>query len=876
MVALVLGAHKARPYEKMNRLNKRIQFSSSQSLFTLCFLFFFFTLLNGYLQNLVADYRADASLVLIGVAVEMAVVFWLARRFIALEFDPLETAGFVIVTLGVWWYFVYAALPTLLPPTQSSDAVRVYQQVMFSYPEGKLVSWYPAGGAFVTAMLARWLDWQPLRVLHPVAASFVALSAGAVYGMTCALLPPRRVSKIAALIAPALLFVPWSYFAGTINWEQYFFAQVFAQYFTLAALWFTLSYAQNSNWCFATLIGAALLGVVAAYPIFVALPLGLFGLVICAQIFAGRVFPPEQSIDDAPESLARLTTQSNPRRALVALAIFIALMILAAIALQQGGILELLAGEKAARGDVGAGGVTKVSLDALGGPIFLALALVGGWFAWKQGAGGKTLLGLLLVWLGQFIALLAIQPFFQVSDYRVDKTFYILVFPLALLATLPLARALERVAARRRLSARALVAGFLATAIVLSAAIFTFRPPRIYSPLTESELQIAFWAKGFFNNTYQVSYLDPEPISAYWLSIGIWGEHIPSEWFQWIPAGRKMGPATFDEWYRDDAWQDKLLVRYIEEVPVKMHVLYQWGQSAILEKDPPQVSGPMPEHHAPPHLVEMNFDNTITLLGYEIPKTVFAPGETIALTTTIQTLYPPSATVGWRVELVDVTTQVANRVEAAPLGGKYPLQRWPPGIYVAEAWHLPLDPNLAPGLYNLRMGLFRRADGEMINAMPIYSVSTADWVFYASLTRIKIPVARPSADELRAAKSLQMRVGDKFILANYALQADRASNRAHLTLYWQCAAPSDGDYTVFLHLLDASGDIVAQRDAPPRDGKYPTSIWDVGEIVQDEYDLTIPADARGPFSLAIGMYSSLTQKRLPIGNSDRLIVNLGF
>jgi len=101
--------------------------------------------------------------------------------------------------------------------------------------------------------------------------------------------------------------------------------------------------------------------------------------------------------------------------------------------------------------------VTKVSLDALGGPVFLALALVGAWFRVEARRGGQDALGLLLVWLGQFIALLAIQPFFQVSDYRVDKTFYLLVFPLALLATLPLARALERVAARMQLSARARV-----------------------------------------------------------------------------------------------------------------------------------------------------------------------------------------------------------------------------------------------------------------------------------------------------------------------------------------------------------------------------------------------------------------------------------
>ena len=875
--------------------DKRTRLTTSQALFTLFFLFFFFTLLNGYLQNLVAGYRADAALVLGGVGVEMAAALLLARRFLALQLDPLEAAGFVVVTLGGWCYFVSAALPTLLPPTQSSDAVRVYQQVMFSYPEGKLVSWYPAGGAFVTAMLARRLDWQPLRILHPVAASFAALSVGAVYGITCALLPPRPLSKITALLAPALLFVPWSYFAGTINWEQYFFAQVFAQYFALAALWFTLSYARESNreasckdGIFSGLLGAALLGVVAAYPIFVALPLALFGLVVGARTLrvSARARRARQGLDDAPEALTRPPTRSlqdasqfHLWRAWLTLGIFIALLLLAALALQQGGILAWVTGEIAVRGDVGAGGVTTPSLDSLGGPLFLALALVGGWLAWRQGAAGRTILALLLVWGCQLVALLVLQPFFQISGYRVDKTFYILVFPLAILAALPLARGVERVATRAAWSARAEWVGFIAATLVLGAGILAFRPPKAFSPLTESELQVALWAKGFFNNTYQIAYLEQDTISAYWLSIGIWGERIPGEWFQWIPAGRKMGPATFDDWYLDPAWQEMLLVRYLDEVPVKMHVVYQAGQSALLEKEPPEVSGPMPEHRAPPHLVEMNFDNTLTLLGYDIARTVFAPGETISLTTHIQTLYPPSATVGWRVELIRenrANDAVASRVEAAPFGGKYPLQRWPPGKSVSETWHLQLDPNLAPGQYHLRMGLFRRADGEMIDASPIYSVSAADQMPYAPIAKIKIPVTRPSPDELSAAQPAQILVGDTFMLAHYALQADRATNRVHLTLYWQSIARSESDYTVFVHLLDSSGDIIAQRDLPPRGGTYPTALWDPGEIVKDAYTLEIPAAARPPFSLAIGMYSPLTQKRLPVGSRDHLIINFGF
>ncbi len=852
-------------------LKERIRFSTSQTLFTLFFLFFCFTLLNGYLHNLVADYRADATVVLVGVIVEMTLALALARRFIVVEFDGLEGVGFVIVTLGVWAYLIYAALPTLLPPTHSSDAVRVYQQVLFTYPRGTLVSWYPAGGTFVTAMLARWLGLEPLRVLHPVAASFLALSAGAVYGITCTLLPPRPLAKIAALVAPTLLFVPWSYFAGMINWEQYFFAQAFAQYFILAALWYTQSYARTPRALWGVLIGAALLGTVAAYPLFVALPLALVALVVSVPILVARVR--RQSVDEPPESLHRPTVST--RRAIAMVGIFIALLVAMIIALQHGGILELIGVEKALHSEVGAGGVARPSLDTLGGPVFLALALAGVWFAWRAGAAGKTLLGLVLVWLAQLGALLLLQPFLQISGYRVDKTFYLLVFPLAILATLTLAHGSAYLAARVpvRIGIPNAIA-FIATAIVLSAGILAFRPPKVYSPLTESELRVAQWAKGFFNNTYQIAYLEQDTISAYWLSLGIWEERVPNEWFQWIPPGRKMGPATFDEWYLDDAWQDKLLVRYLDEVPVKMRVLYQVGASAILEKEPPQVSGPMPEHRAPPHLVEMNFDNTLTLLGYEISKTVFSPGETISLTTHIQTLYPPPASVSWRVELVDRAQRVVSRVEAEPFGGKYPLQRWPPGKYALEHWQLALPPDLAPGRYDLRMALFRRVDGALIDAMSVYSTSMADWTFYAPLTTIKIPVAPPSADELRAAKSLQARVGDAFALTHYALTTDRATNRVRVTLYWQSIAPSAEEYTVFVHLLDASGAIVAQRDAPPRDGAYPTSIWTPGEIVKDEYELQIPANARAPLSLAIGMYSPVTQQRLPIGASDYVTIQI--
>lgn len=850
---------------------RKVSISISQALFTLVFLIFFFTLLNGYLQNIVADYRANTWLVLAGVVIELAITLWFARRRVVVARDALELAGWLVVVVGTWLYFVAPSLPTLLPATTSSDAVRVYQQVLFSYPEGKLVSWYPAAGAFLVAMFSHWLAWAPLRVLNFTAAAFIALAAGAVYGMTCARLPRKRISKIAALAAPALLFVPWSYFAGIINGEQFFFAQALAQLCVLAALWYTMSYADQPALIFAALIGAALLATVAAYPIFAALPLALFALVVFARVLASLWARSRGQMAAGADSTPPVEARGE-QSALAALGSYIALLIVAAIVLQSAGILELVTAKISATSDVGAGGVTNPSLENLGGPIFLLLALIGIPLAWRANAAGKVLIGFLIAWLAQFGALLVVQPFLQISGYRVDKTFYILIFPLAILAALPLARAAERVTRRAHISGRVAAAGFIGIVLLIGVSVAALRPPQFDAPFTEAELQTAFWAKENLD-TNQISFIDASTIRAYWLAFGLWRETLPNEWFQWIPAGTKMGPPTFDEWLRDPAWPRWIFLSDATAPPMApAQVIYRNGVSAIAQKDAPTLAAPAPARRA-----VWYFGSAIKLLGYDLPRVNFSPGETVTLTTYIESIYPPPVTAGWRMEVLDHTGAVAAQVAGDPFANKYPLQRWPPGRYARDEWSLPLDPHLSPGVYTLQLGLYGRMDGK---EFPARLADPASGVLIphkppldaAPLTTIKIPVAPPRAKELDAATPLQARVGENFMLARYALQFDAAPRVVHLALYWQDLSKTENDYTVFVHVLDANGKIVAQKDAPPLDGAYPTSIWDAQEIVKDSYELAIPADARAPFSIEIGMYSPTTLKRLPVGNDDHILL----
>ena len=72
-------------------------------------------------------------------------------------------------------------------------------------------------------------------------------------------------------------------------------------------------------------------------------------------------------------------------------------------------------------------------------------------------------------------------------------------------------------------------------------------------------------------------------------------------------------------------------------------------------------------------------------------------------------------------------------------------------------------------------------------------------------------------------------------------------------------------YTVFIHMLDASGALVAQRDAEPEGGAAPTTSWLPREIISDPYSIELPGTlAPGEYALEVGLYQAASGKRLPI------------
>ena len=85
-------------------------------------------------------------------------------------------------------------------------------------------------------------------------------------------------------------------------------------------------------------------------------------------------------------------------------------------------------------------------------------------------------------------------------------------------------------------------------------------------------------------------------------------------------------------------------------------------------------------------------------------------------------------------------------------------------------------------------------------------------------------------------------------------------------MYWHASGDIDRNYTVFAHLVDAKGNIVAGYDDQPHKGTTPTSSWTHYAPVVDPIVMPIPADAPlgNDYRLQIGLYYLPTMQRLAI------------
>jgi hypothetical protein len=110
---------------------------------------------------------------------------------------------------------------------------------------------------------------------------------------------------------------------------------------------------------------------------------------------------------------------------------------------------------------------------------------------------------------------------------------------------------------------------------------------------------------------------------------------------------------------------------------------------------------------------------------------------------------------------------------------------------------------------------------------------------------------------------------DQAIGLNRVIVSPSATDDMVVTLVWHSLQPVTYDATVFVHLLEANGDLLAQVDRQPLDGQFSTSYWLPGQVVTDTISLSPANDHyNGPMTLAVGMYTWPSLERLPVLDSS--------
>ncbi|HEM62417.1 MAG TPA: hypothetical protein ENO24_09010 [Chloroflexi bacterium] len=124
------------------------------------------------------------------------------------------------------------------------------------------------------------------------------------------------------------------------------------------------------------------------------------------------------------------------------------------------------------------------------------------------------------------------------------------------------------------------------------------------------------------------------------------------------------------------------------------------------------------------------------------------------------------------------------------------------------------------------------------------------------------------------ARGIEARFGDSISLLGFTIDGQKAEpgQMLRVKLFWKAEDSVGEDYKVFVHLLDAEGQVVAQHDGRPVGGLNRTTEWVKGQATVDKHGILIPWEVSpGPYQLAVGMYDGDTGRRLSVSAEGQVV-----
>ncbi len=272
-----------------------------------------------------------------------------------------------------------------------------------------------------------------------------------------------------------------------------------------------------------------------------------------------------------------------------------------------------------------------------------------------------------------------------------------------------------------------------------------------------------------------------------------------------------------------------------------------------------------------------SFGNDIALLGYDNPQDSYRPGHLISLNLWWCALRSPSADYQVHLELLDQDKNVIGESYGPLSRNDYPSSQWIAGELLMGQANINLPGQIKEESHEVRVFLRLADTGEALpvnwpfgpKSISLGNFMVEPWPLTTDLPQISSPVradfGQPSMIEFH---------GYELLSAQEMITEEISPGEMlDLTLIWRSVSEAIHDsYSVFVHLTNEDGQIIAQSDSIPAAGFRPTTSWRTGEVISDIHTISIPEiETPGSYRIWLGLYEPTTGVRMPIFvNGERL------
>lgn len=234
--------------------------------------------------------------------------------------------------------------------------------------------------------------------------------------------------------------------------------------------------------------------------------------------------------------------------------------------------------------------------------------------------------------------------------------------------------------------------------------------------------------------------------------------------------------------------------------------------------------------------VNKKLTKEIELLAYDLPSLTAFADEHVVIDFYWRAVAPVVNTPELIIELFGRNNDSIAKFQSYHGKGLFPASLWPTNQIIFEQVHIPIyDYAVTPTEAKITSWIL---DGEAID-----------------LGFIKVLSQEDIATQLNENSIAQFDGSIELVSAQLSSNHVKPGDTLFVDIIWQIVAKPQKSYSTLVHLGKSGQPPLAQGDAIPIQGNYPTHWWEPHETFSDNYTISIPPETPpGQYTLQIGFY----------------------